>query len=125
MSNVKITNEDYPVILKEGTDLPYLVRGANWHWAFQLMEDDNVTPIDTTGYTCTITIYESENGKEYGTLTIGSGITMTAASGLFNVDIDDSVVDTYPFRNAKIKVIVTDDLGDKVPFFLGKLEFAG
>lgn len=125
MSNVKITNEDYPVILKEGTDLPYLVRGANWHWAFQLMEDDNVTPIDTTGYTCTITIYESENGKEYGTLTIGSGITMTAASGLFNVDIDDSVVDAYPFRNAKIKVIVTDDLGDKVPFFLGKLEFAG
>lgn len=125
MSEVKITNENKPVMLKTGTDLPYLVRGANWHWAFQLMEDDNVTPINTTGYTCTITIYESENGEIYTTLTNGSGVTMTAANGLFNVDIDDSAVDAYPFKTAKFKVIMTDDLGDKDPLFLGKLEFAG
>lgn len=125
MSNVKITEEMYPVLLKEGIDLPYLVRGANWHWAFQLMEDDNVTPLDTTGWVCTITIKESENGRNYATLTNGSGVTMTAATGLFNVDIDDSVVDTYPFKTAVFKVIMTDDTGDKAPYFLGTLKFAG
>lgn len=125
MSDIKITNEDYPVMLKEGTDLPYMVRGANWHWAFQIMEDDNVTPVNTTSYVCTVYIMESPNGDTYATLTNGSGVTMTAASGLFNVDIDDSVIDTYPFKTAIFKVIMTDDTGDKTPLFLGTLKFAG
>ena len=125
MTNTKITDELYPVMLKEGVDLPYLVRGADWHWAFQLMEDDNVTPIDTTDYTCTIEIKESVNGEPYATLTNGSGVTMTAASGLFNVDISDTAVDAYPFKTAIFKVILTDDTGDKVPFFLGTLKFVG
>ena len=87
------------------------------------MEDDNVTEIDTTGYTCTVEIKESPNGGVYATLTNGSGVTMTAASGLFNVDISDTAVDAYPFKTATFKVILTDDLGDKTPLFLGTLRF--
>jgi hypothetical protein len=113
----KITDETYPV----NYDPPPMVRGADWHWAFQFMEDDNVTPIDTTGYTCSMVIRESENGETYATLSIGSGITMTAASGLFNIDLDDSVVDAYDWRTAEYKLIVTDDSGGKTPLFVGRL----
>lgn len=125
MTDIKITDENYPVMLKDETDLPLLVRGAHWHWAFQLMEDDAVTPKDTTNYTCTVTIYESENGATYSTLTNGSGVTMTAAIGKFNVDISDTTVDTYPFKTAKFKVVLTDDTGNKTALFMGALRFAG
>lgn len=118
----KTTDEKYPVRLNE-SDLDELVHGADWGWGFQLMQDDNVTPVDTTGYTCEIQIRESENGELYDTLTIGSGITMTAASGLFNVRIDDSQVDTYKWSTAVFKVIVTDSSSNKKPFFIGRLRF--
>lgn len=123
MTSVKITDELYPVNLKAGVDLPYLVRGADWHWGFQLMEDDNVTPIVTTDYTCTVEIKESENGETYMTLTNGSGVSMTASTGTFSVDITDTQVDALPFKTAIFKVILTDDLGDKTPLFIGNLPF--
>ncbi len=123
MANTKITNEQFPVRLT-GDDLRDLVHGADWHWAFQLFEDDNVTAKDTTGWTCTVELLESENGEVYATFTNSSGVTMTAASGLFNIDISDTNVDTYNFKSCIFKVIMTDDTGDKTPYFLGTLKFA-
>lgn len=120
----KITDEKYPIHIKQD-DLQELVHGADWGWSFQLMENDNVTPIDTTGYACVMEIREGENGELYDSLSIGDGITMTAASGLFNIRIDDSVVDTYTWRTATFKVIITDTSSNKTPFFIGKLTFAG
>ena len=123
MATAKATNEQFPVRLTSA-DLRELVHGADWEWAFQAMEDDNVTPIDTTSWTCDIYLLESENGEEYEHLTIGDGITMTAASGLFLVEIDDAVIDTYNFRSCIFKVIVTDNNSKKIPYFLGMLTFA-
>ncbi len=123
MTSVKIKDEQFPVRLTKD-DLRELVHGTDWHWSFQLMEDDNITPIDTTNWVCTIYLLESENGETYDTLTNGDGITMTAAQGLFVVDISDTTVDTYNFRSCIFKVIMTDDTGDKTPYFLGKLPFA-
>lgn len=117
----KTTDEKYPVRIADD-ELDEMVHGADWGWAFQLMQDDNVNPIDTTGYTCEIQFRESENGELYDTLTIGDGITMTAASGLFNILIDDSVIDTYTFSTAVFKVIVNDGTNKK-PFFIGRVRF--
>lgn len=123
MASTKVTNEKFPIRLTSD-DLNELVHGADWHWSFQLFEDDNVTPLDTTDWVCHIYLMESENGEPYATLTNGSGITMTAATGLFNVDISDTTIDTYNFKSCIMKVIMTDDTGDKTPYFLGMLKFA-
>lgn len=122
MSLNKTTDEKYPVRLGDA-ELDEFVHGADWGWGFQLMEDDNATPIDTTGYTCEIQFRESENGELYTTLSIGSGITMTAASGLFNIRIPAATVDTYNWATAVFKVIVTDASANKKPFFIGRAKF--
>lgn len=119
MAQYKITEENYPVVY----DLPDMVHGADWHWAFQLMDDDNVNPIDTTGYACTMEIKAGQNGEVYDTLSIGDGITMTAATGLFNFELSASTVDSYDWSDAVYKIIVTDDTGGKTPLFIGSLKF--
>lgn len=119
---VKITDEDYPIQF----DPPVIVRGADWiGFAIQHMEDDNVTPIDTTGYTASLIIAESWNAEAYLTLSIGSGITMTAASGLFNISMTKAVVDGLDFRTAVYKLIITDAGGGITPYLMGKLEIVG
>jgi len=119
---VKITDEDYPIRF----DPPVIVRGADWiGFAFQHMEDDNVTPIDTTGYTAEMLIMESWNGELYKTLTTASGIVMTAATGMFNVAMDKAAVATLDFSRAVYKLIVTDDNGNITPYFMGTIEVIG
>ena len=119
---VTITDEDYPIPF----DPPVIIRGADWiGFAFQHMEDDNVTPIDTTGYTAEMIIMESWNGETYKTLAIGDGITMTAAQGLFNVTMSKTTIDTLDFRKAVYKLIVTDDSAGKTCYFMGNLEIVG
>ncbi len=120
MAEYKITDEDYPVQVT----FPAFVHGADWNWAFQLMDDDNVAPINTTGYACVMTIKASLNGETYAALSIGSGITMTAANGLFTFLIDDAAVDAYDWTTAIAKIVITDDLGGKTPLFVGDLKFA-
>lgn len=116
----KITEEVFPVRY----DLPPMTHKADWHWAFQMFDDDGVTPQNTTGYTCTMYFRQSVNGEVYATLTIGSGITMTAGSGLFNVDLDKIVIDMYDFQEAEYLVIVTTNTNDDMPMFFGKVRFA-
>ena len=123
MTTVTTEESRYPVYLRP-EDFDELVHGADWHWAFQLFEDDGVTPKDITSWSCDIYLLESENGEEYAHLTTSSGITITTASGLINVDISDTTIDTYNFRSCVFKVIVKDDTGDKKPYFIGRLSFA-
>lgn len=119
---VKITDEDYPISF----DPPVITRGADWvGFAFQHMEDDNVTPIDTTGYTAEMVIMESWNGELYKTLSIGSGITMTAAQGLFNVTMSKEDVDALDFSKAVYKLIITDSGAHKTCYFMGNIEIIG
>jgi hypothetical protein len=119
---VKITDEDYPIQF----DPPVIVRGADWiGFSFQHMEDDNVTPIDTTDYTAEMIIKESWNGETYKTLTIGDGITMTAAQGLFNISLDKTDIDALDFSKAVYKLLVTDDSGGITPYFMGNIEIVG
>jgi len=119
---VKITEEDYPILF----DPPVIVRGADWiGFAFQHMQDDNATPIDTTGYTAEMIIKESWNAETYKTLTIGDGITMTAAQGLFNVTMSKATIDTLDFRKAVYKLVVTDSSAGQTCYFMGNLEIVG
>lgn len=117
-----ITDEQYPVTY----DPPIIVKGADWiGTAFQLMQDDNITPLDTTGYTAEFIIYSSENGETYTTLTVGSGITHTPAQGLFNIVLTESTIDALDFKTANYKFIVTDSGGGSTPFFMGRLKIVG
>lgn len=120
MSNsLRITDEQYPV----NVEFPPFVQGGDWYWSIQLMQDDNVTPINTTGYAMEFEIRNGQNGEVYDLLTIGDGIVMTAASGLFTVGIPAVVINSYDWSSAKAKVIVTDNLGNKTPYFIGDLKF--
>ena len=119
---VQIFDEDYPISF----DPPVVIRGADWiGFAFQHMEDDNVTPIDTTGYTAEMVIKESWNGETYKTLTIGDGITMTAAQGLFNVSMSKATIDTLDFKSGVYKLIVTDSSNSPTCYFMGTIEIIG
>lgn len=118
-----IRDEEYPVTY----DPPVIVRGADWiGTSFQLMEDDNITPKNTTGYTAEFIIYSSENGETYTTLTIaGGGIEHTPAQGLFNIVLTEAVIDTLDFKTANYKFIVTDSSDSPTCFFMGRLKVIG
>ena len=123
MTTVKVENSRYPVRLTDD-DFDELVHGTDWHWSFQLFEDDGVTYKDITDWSCDVYLKESENGEQYAHLTTSSGMTIRAASGLINIDISDTTVDTFNFRSCVFVVIITDDTGDKKPYFVGRLKFA-
>lgn len=119
---VQIIDEDYPIPF----DPPVIIRDADWiGFAFQHMEDDNVTPIDTTGYTAEMVIKDSWNGETYKTLTIGDGITMTAAQGLFNVVMSKEDIDALDFSKAVYKLVITDSSDNKTCYFMGNIEIVG
>lgn len=123
MTNTRITDEDFPV----NYDPPVIVKGADWiGTAFQLMEDDNITPKDTTDYTAEFIIYSSENGEVYSTLTIAGGnIAHTPAQGLFNISLAETDIDALDFKSANYKFIVTDTNSSPTCFFMGRLKVIG
>jgi hypothetical protein len=121
MTNI-ITDEAYPVHY----DPPPMVRGADWQaLAFQLMENDGVTPKDVTDYTAALTLMADWNGEVYDTLIIGDGITLTAASGLFNISRTKEDIDAYDFQRAVYKFIVTNSSGDREGWFIGTVQVVG
>jgi len=121
MPNV-ITDENYPVHY----DPPVMIKGADWEaLAFQLMENDNVTPKDVTGYTATLTLMADWNGEVYDTLVVGAGITISAASGLFNISRTKEQIDAYDFQRALYKFIVTNDSGGREGWFIGTQQIVG
>lgn len=100
-----------------------LVQGGDWHETINLFEDDQVTPKDTTSYTCEMTIMSGPNGEVYDTLTIASGeIVHTPASGQFNLNLTAATIATYDFISAVRKVIITDASGGKVPLIVGNVK---
>jgi hypothetical protein len=53
-------------------------------------QDSTGTPINLTGYTATFAIGNSYNGATVLTLTVGSGITITASTGTITVHATSS-----------------------------------
>ena len=96
-------------------------RGADWGRAIKLREDDGVTVINTTSYSMTMTIRAGANGETYATLTIGSGITNTAAEGLFTLGLSAAAVDALDFATAEYEIQITDAGGGKFVAFVGEL----
>lgn len=121
MPNV-ITDEAYPVKYAP----PAMVRGADWQaLAFQLFEDDAITPKAVAGYSATLTLMADWNGEVYDTLISGDGITITTASGLFNVSRTKEDIDTYDFQRCVYKFIVTNALGGREGWFIGTIQIVG
>lgn len=119
----RIEDEEFPV----EHDMPPIVRGSDWiGFSFQEMEDDNVTPRDTTGYDAEMIIAEEGwNGSIYKTLTVGAGITHTASQGLFNFELSKADIDLFDWRTAVYKIIITDSGGGLTAYFMGRMFVKG
>jgi len=78
-STSEATIQENPVPL----DLPAITAGEDYEFEFQIL-DDNDEAQDTTGWSMDIKgRYDDENGEVAFTLSTGSGITHTPASGRF------------------------------------------
>lgn len=121
MTNV-ITDEAYPVTY----DPPPMVRGADWQaLAFQLFEDDGVTPKDVTSYTAALTLMADWNGEVYDTLISGDGVTISPSTGLFNISRTKEDIDGYDFQRCVYKYIVTNASGGREGWFIGAIQIVG
>lgn len=95
------------------TDLSTYIRdeiefmlGGDWHETLNFFEDDEVTPLVTTGYSMTMQIFSEANGEVYDTLTA----THTPAAGQFNFDLTKDEIEAYEFKSASFRQVV--DYGD-------------
>ncbi len=87
------------------------VLGGDWHETVNLYEDDEVTALDTTGYTMTMEIRSSTNGELYDSLTIANGkIVHTPAIGQFNFNLTAAEISAYEFKSAQYRTLL--DYGD-------------
>lgn len=85
---------------------PRIVAGADWDEYIQFL-DDNEDPLDTTDWDMEITIVDTDNETQK-TLTVGSGITHTAALGLFEFIYTAADTALLKCQRVKIRVKVTD-----------------
>lgn len=112
------------------TELPMrwdqkMQRRSDFTMTIQLLEDDEVTPKPTTGYTMSVYIRAAPNGELYDELTIGAEITHTAALGLFTIRVPAATIDAYKFQRAIYDVQLTDAGGAKSVPFAGDLVIEG
>jgi len=97
-------------------------RGMDWNWTIKLRENDNVTVKNTTGFTMEMRIKSSSNGDLYKTLSIGSGIAHTPASGQFNLLVSYADVNEFEFTNAIYDLIVVDASANLLCYFYGNVK---
>lgn len=91
-------------------EIKFILKG-DWHETINFYEDDEVTPLDTTGYSMTMDIFSSANGEVYDSLTEANGkITHTPASGQFNLDLTAAQIEAYDFKRAGFRIVL--DYGD-------------
>lgn len=112
------------------TELPMrwdqkMQRRSDFTMTIQYLEDDEVTPKNTTGYSMSIFIRAAPNGELYDELQVGAEITHTPAEGLFTVRVPAATVDGYKFSRAVYDVQVTDNAGAKSVPFTGDIVVGG
>jgi hypothetical protein len=100
-----------------------ITRGGDWHETIELLEDDKVTPKDTTGYTMSMFILSRhQNGDLYDTLTVANGkIVHTPVSGQFNLNLTAAQIDAYEFTSAVRRVVFDDGAGNTTPLMIGNV----
>ena len=76
-----------------------VMKGADETFTFQYL-DDNDQPIDISGYTAKLQIRDRFGGTLHLTLTNGSGITITGASGQVAVAFTHAQTIAFDFKHA-------------------------
>jgi len=100
--------------------LPPIEPGYDWTWTFWV-KDNNLAALDTTGYTCFCTFQDVWGGTAIISLEIGSGITMTAATGKFVIALTDAETLLFRTQQAVFDVMLVSDSGIKGRPFKGSL----
>jgi hypothetical protein len=115
-----MTESIQPFPIRKDIQIPRL---GDWHRTIILLQDDKVTPIDTTGYTMTMTIRSSLNGEVYDTLTIANGkIVHTPASGQFNLNLTAAEIAAYDFVRAVYDIAYVDGSANTTHLLTGSVE---
>lgn len=93
---------------------PFKPMKVGQDYAFTIyFKDDNRAAKNTTGWSMEIKGRENNaNGDEVFSLTVGSGITHTAAEGKFAVKIADTITSLIDVGTVAVDVKVTDSNGD-------------
>lgn len=119
MSNKQeITVDVLPITL----NLPPCKVGQDYEFTIEIL-DDNDDPRNTTSWTMQIMGRENNaNGEQAFNLTIGSGITHTAAEGKFQIKIADTVTTLFNVSRIAWDCMITDANGDKTFPFEGVLD---
>lgn len=109
MSTTQVIDIDQlPITL----DLPPIKIGQDYEFTIEIL-DDNEDPKDTTSWAMAIKGREGHaNGAEVFSLTIGSGITHTAALGKFQVKLADTVTALFNTHKIAWDCKITDANGD-------------
>ena len=74
----------------------FLAQGCKWEMTMEFEEDDQ--PKDLTGHTQALEIWTMGPGKQLVRLTIGSGLTLTAAAGRIDAVITPTQSGAFRIR---------------------------
>ena len=92
-------------------------KNEGWNQTFTLKQDDG-TAYNFTGSTVTLTVRDKPGGTTIATLTSGSGLTITAASGIVTVTRTASQLAAWNTNTAAYDFTVVDGAGNATPWFM-------
>ena len=92
-------------------------QNSGWNESFSLKQDDG-SAYNLTGATVTLTIRDKQGGNVIETLTSGSGLTITAASGLIAVKRTAAQLAAWNASRVHYDLVVLDSGGNSTPFFM-------
>lgn len=102
-----------------------LKRRADWSMSlFMKQTNDRTQPLDTTGWTATMTIKSSPNGELYKTLStdVNGGIVHTPAEGKMVFKIYKEEIALLDFSHAVYEILIVDNNTETTCPFIGDVE---
>jgi hypothetical protein len=98
-------------------------KNATWDWYFIVKDDDTLEVVDITGYTATLQAREERGtGSAVIDLSVGSGITITGASGKVAIEMTPVQTAALTFESAWYDLLLTDTASKVDRVLEGKLK---
>jgi hypothetical protein len=104
------------MIIPGNYDIPPLIKGTDYEFAFAIKSDG--VPKDLTG--CTITIVLSNVDGIIDTLTTSHCLIVSEDEGTILIDISNSTMANYPLGEFQYYMNITESNGDKNRYIEGR-----